>query len=502
MPNEIELKLRIDPAHAPQLRRHPAILAYLVSKPVTRKLTSIYYDTPDLQLLDAGISLRVRRMSGGWFQAVKAKGNALAGLHQRMEWEDIIAAGHPDFSKITEPALIRIFDHDNLRHALAPIFVTEVRRTEWQLLMPDGSQIEMALDLGELKVHDKTETIEEIELELKHGEPLQLFELALALQSKIPLHIENISKAQRGYSYYRPALPRIVKACPVVLDKHMYADEAFRHIGWECLAQLQSNQVMVLHGDDPEGVHQMRVALRRLRSAMGVFRSILDIRQSATIQAELRWIASELAAARDLDVFLTETLPPIIKHFDSHPGLLAIQNKAITVQIHAYDAARTAIQSQRYQQLLLSLGAWLQGGQLDKPVRITEIAQAILRKRNKQLRRHGRLLHEVNTEERHLARIAGKKLRYAAEFLACLYPTSKTVPFLQGLAGLQDVLGTLNDIAVTQALLQNLADHRPSRLQTEALHIIAGWGGCHAMHKLAHLESAWKKFAIELPFWS
>jgi triphosphatase len=502
MSNEVELKLRIAPADAASLRHIPAVTAATVGKPVTRKLVSIYYDTPDLQLLDADVSLRVRHMSGGWFQAVKGKGKALAGLHQRMEWEDVIAAGHPDFSKITDPALTRIFDNDALRAALTPIFLTTVKRTEWQLAMPDGSQIEMALDMGRLEACGKSEPINEVELELKHGHAARLFELALELQAQVPLHIENVSKAQRGYGYYRPAPLQVVKAKMPTLESSMRAHEAFRHIGWECLTQLQGNQDMVLHGSDPEGVHQMRVALRRLRSAMGLFRAVIDPQQRAAIIEELRWITGMMGATRDLDVFITETLPRIIEQLDNHPGLLALRDKAIAAQAEACAEAHAAIQSQRYQRLLLTLGALLENEPASAPLRnVTEIAEAMLRKRNKQLRRHGRLLQEANDEERHLARIAGKKLRYATEFFACLYPHDKSQPFLQHLEDLQNVLGTLNDIAVTSNLILRLAGPRPTKGLDEALHIFSGWNGCHAMHKLAHMDEVWRAFAVQKPFW-
>ena len=144
MANEIELKLRIDAADVARLRRHPALLRPLHGEPLTRRLTSIYYDTPDLRLLDAAISLRVRHMAGGWFQAVKGAGHSLGGLHQRMEWEDVIAGDAPDFGKITEPGLAAIFADPALRSALRPIFVTDVERTEWQLAFEDGSEIEAA----------------------------------------------------------------------------------------------------------------------------------------------------------------------------------------------------------------------------------------------------------------------------------------------------------------------------------------------------------------------
>ncbi|HZV97688.1 MAG TPA: inorganic triphosphatase, partial [Methylophilaceae bacterium] len=317
MPNEIELKLRIATADIPSLRRHPALKQHLVGKPVTRKLVSIYYDTPELYLLDAAISLRVRRMSGGWFQAVKGAGHSLGGLHQRMEWEDIIAKGEPDFTKltkITEPGLARLFADQSLRDALKPVFTTDVQRTEWQLAYADGSAVEVALDLGELRVGEsrtgelaagnKREPITEVELELKHGDARHLFELALNLQADIPLHIENISKAQRGYGYYWPLAAKVSRAQEVKLRADMSPHEAFAQIAGECLRQLQSNQDVAAQGDDAEGVHQMRVAVRRLRGAIKCFKH-----EIGDLQDELRWLNGRLGAAREWDVLLQETLP-------------------------------------------------------------------------------------------------------------------------------------------------------------------------------------------------
>ncbi len=510
MPNEVELKLRISSTNVPRLRRHPAIVSALTGKPVTRKLTSIYYDTPQLALLDAGISLRVRRMSGGWFQAVKAAGHSLSGLHQRMEWEDIIAFGHPDFSKITEPALTRIFDNPTLRTALAPIFTTEVRRTEWHLAWENGDQIELALDLGNLVIGERNdqsphEPISEIELELKGGHTGRLFELALELQQDIPLELENVSKAQRGYAHYRPQPPIIVKARSTHLRRHASAPDAFRQIAWECIAQMQGNQEMVLHGDDPEGVHQMRVALRRLRSAISVFGAIMDRESCTPLVAEIRWITGVLGAARDLDVFVTETLPPMLYRLHEHPGLLQLGAKADTARLHAYDEVRAALNSQRYHHLLLALGDWLENDRWhhagSAEMRALDIARNMLAKRHKQLHRHGERLAEMLPEERHATRIAAKKLRYAAEFFTGLYPDTKASDYLRALAVIQNILGELNDIAVTEDLIRKLIGNRPSRALDESLQLFTGWNASNAMHGLASMEKAWKQFARQKPFW-
>ncbi len=505
MAHEVELKLRIAREDAARLRKHPAVLAACVGKPITRKLTSIYYDTPELKLLDAEISLRVRRMAGGWFQAVKAAGSSLAGLHQRMEWEDIITSGQPDFTRIVDPQLTRIFDDQPLRDALAPIFRTEVMRTEWQLEFDNGDHVELALDLGELVAGNKREPISEIELELKGGNTGRLFDLALLLQQDVPLVLENVSKAQRGYAHYRPQPPAILKAKPPALDAQTDAAAAFSQIAWECITQLQGNQDMVLHGGDIEGVHQMRVALRRLRSLFALFKAQLAGEEKEALLEEMRWITGLLGEARDLDVFLAQTLPPLLAHFDQHAGLLKLHSRTASAQRKAYVELRRALESQRYQRLLLALGAWLENerwrGGASEDTTARTLADAVLAKRDKQLRRHGKRLMHMHTEERHQTRIAAKKLRYAAEFFASLYPPGRTHAFIHRLSQLQDRLGVLNDIAVTQQLLQQLAGRRPDRALAEALFVFAGWNASHAMHSLDHMEAAWREFARQKVFW-
>lgn len=506
MANEVELKLTIAGGDIARLKRHPSITAAASGKPVTRKLLSIYYDTPDLKLLDLGISLRVRRMSGQWFQAVKSAGKSLAGLHQRLEWEDIIAFDHPDFSKITEPELTRIFDNESLREQLAPIFHTEVSRTEWQLTWENGDHVELALDVGELVAGDHREPISEIELELKGGTTGRLFDLALTLQQDIPLTIENASKAQRGYARYRPQPPGVARAQHSRLTAQMSGHDAFRQIAWECLHHLQGNHDMVLHGSDIEGVHQMRVALRRLRSALAVFRSIASRESCNDLLTELRWITDLLGKARDLDVFLEQTLPPMLVQLHGHAGLLSLQKKAQSARQRAYREARAALGSQRYQRMLLAIGAWLENERwrnADTPdLALIDIARNTLNKRYKQLRRHGKRLMHMHPEERHATRIAAKKLRYAGEFFAGLYPARATRGLLSPLREVLEILGMLNDIAVTENLIRQVIGTSSSRPLDESLHLFTGWNACNAAHRLQGLEPAWRRFIRARPFWN
>lgn len=503
MPNEIELKLRIATADIPRLRRHPALKQHLAGKPVTRKLVSIYYDTPELYLLDAAISLRVRRMSGGWFQAVKGAGYSLGGLHQRMEWEDIIAKGEPDFTKltkITEPGLARLFADQPLRDELKPVFTTDVQRTEWQLAYADGSAVEVALDLGELRTDalatgNKREPITEVELELKHGDARHLFELALDLQADIPLHIENISKAQRGYGYYRSLAAKVSKAQEVKLNADISPHEAFAQIAGECLRQLQSNQDVAAQGDDAEGVHQMRVAVRRLRGAIKCFKH-----EIGDLQDELCWLNGRLAAAREWDVLLQETLPAAQTQ-ENEQRFDALKSSAQLCRSKTYQQLRRALNSQRYQRLLLKLGLMLTTEYVSRQS-LPKLAKKILQKGQKKLLAQSDCLMALSPAQRHKIRIQVKHMRYMSEFFQTLHDHKKS--FAVKLTDAQDALGRLNDIAVTQKLVQSLTNTPGG---SEIKHTVADhsiddllrWNHSRLDEMLQRADQAWRALLKTLP---
>ncbi|MDP2247769.1 MAG: CYTH domain-containing protein [Nitrosomonadales bacterium] len=206
MPEEIELKLRLNPIDIVRLKRSHLVRQHLVGKPRTRKLVSIYYDTPTLQLMRAAISLRIRHMSGKWYQSVKTTGTAVAGLHSRLEWEDILKQGKPDFMKISQidvPEIASLFANQAMQNLLAPIFNTEVKRTEWQLKLRHSS-LELALDVGHVVINGKKlADICELEIELKSGSMEDIHTLATQLQQRFALDGENTSKAQLGYVLYQ-----------------------------------------------------------------------------------------------------------------------------------------------------------------------------------------------------------------------------------------------------------------------------------------------------------
>ncbi|MDO9050736.1 MAG: CHAD domain-containing protein [Methylotenera sp.] len=507
MEDEIELKLNINCKDASRLRKHLAIMNASISRPSTNKLVNFYFDTPELKLLDAGISLRLRRMSGCWTQLIKTVGNPLAGLHKRTEWESPVLTGHPDFTKIIHPNLIKLFTDKKQRDALRPIFKTEVQRSIWQLSFDNGDQVELALDIGKLEAGEYHELICEVALELKSGNIGRLFDIGLELQTIIPLTINNSSKAERGYAYYRFDAPSAIKAQLPILSKNTDGYSAFKQIISECINHLQHNQGLVLNAADIEGLHQMRVALRRMRSAFTMFKKIVCSKKSVAIIAELKWINETLGKARDIDVFVTQTLPAIIEKSEDNAGLLKLREKALTAQLKASKEVKTAISSQRYHRFLLTLLAWLENERWcanikhRKNYQILDIAKATLKKYHKLLLRQADNLVYMDSAERHLVRIAAKKMRYAAEFFASLYPARKSHEFINNLSKLQDQLGVLNDISITEKLLRKVISHEIDPALEKASHILNKWNARNVAHNLAHVDKTWHAFTLKEPFW-
>ncbi len=289
--------------------------------------------------------------------------------------------------------------------------------------------------------------------------------------------------------------------------KHADTHSAFKKIAGECIKHLQSNQDMVLHGADIEGVHQMRVALRRLRCAFLVFRKIVGSANSKTLMDELRSVADTLGRARDLDIFLIQTLPAVNAQFNDHSGLIKLRDKALAAQAQAYIEVRKVLSTRRYHRMLLTLSDWIenerwrQSTHENKAPKVRALATAHLNKYHKQLKVSGKHLVNAQSEARHATRIAAKKLRYTAEFFASLYSVAESRAYIRKLSQLQDCLGMLNDIIITEKLLFNIVGSQPSRALDDAFNILSGWNACNAIHGVTQMNKAWLKFSSQKPFW-
>jgi triphosphatase len=469
------------------------------------RLVSTYYDTPDHALARRGSSLRVRRVGRRFVQTVKTEGEV--GEIARGEWEDAVAGERPD------PQAVRTgpFLSPEIAGQLRPLFRTEVSRTTIPLAPEPATRIEAAIDRGRIRNGDDAPpaTISEIELELKSGAATALYDVALKLLHVAPLRLEPRSKAERGYrlSKHEAGPGKAVHAVPLNLRTGLSAGAALQRVGRACLDHMLRNEDAALAGN-AEGIHQMRVAVRRLRAILSAFAPLLARDQRRWASGELRWFADVLGETRNLDVFVDDLLRPARAALPASGEFERLARAIERRRCAAHKEVVKAVSSTRYTEALLALLRWFDGGEwraggdaqgLDRP--IEHIAPLLLDRCRHRAARRSRNFAAQSAKKRHRLRIALKKLRYTAELLGNLYDPAENRRFVQRLKRLQDDLGDANDVRVGRAIVASLP-HRGSASGTvHAGRRILSWH----KRRLDHDEHRLRQHLDELlnaePFW-
>lgn len=501
---EVELKLFIRPQDIASFKKHPLLKKYAQSAPVVQEQIGIYFDTDTHELRKCDAGLRVRQAAKVWTQTLKAGGEVGSGLHQRHEWESVVHRAEPDLYALRKMIDVRgawddLLSSPQFAARLHPIFTTTISRTIWQLQLPNGGEIECVLDQGDISHADRNDAVSEIELELKSGKATDLFDFALELLKKIPLRIENISKAERGYMLHAQEQPAAVKAGSLQLFKKMTMNQAFAAIVENCLRQIQANAPGVIAADSMESLHQMRIGLRRLRSALKLFQELITLPEE--LRLELEWLSDAISAARDWDVLASKTLGTI--RTEAVEGELdEVRQAALAKAAQLHQAAAAAVGSVRYTQLILSFARWLLGNEWreslpqlkgkDLRKRLKMFSQDMLEKDQQRLKKRGRQLKDADAKTRHRVRIAAKKMRYDTEFFQSLYPSNETKEYVAALADLQDGLGSLNDIAVGEELLLQIEKDQSGLSGITGF--IRGYLAARAAEDERKVRKLWKKF--------
>ncbi|RQS09089.1 CYTH and CHAD domain-containing protein [Burkholderia sp. Bp8998] len=501
---EQELKLRIAPKDLAKLRRAPLLAHGRAEPDPPTRLTSTYFDTPDLALHGGRASLRVRADGRRRVQTLKLEGVVEAGVFDRSEFEVPVDSDAPNLTLLHEaiPADTdcgKLIRDPAVAARLAPVFVTHINRTAIPLQLASEDQIEAALDEGTIDAPAGSVPLAAVELELKQGNKQALHAAALELLKAAPLRIDYRSKADVGYELLAAEHAYAVKARPVCLGKRDSIEDAFCTILRNCLDQVHANARGVVSGHAPSCVHQMRVGLRRLRSALDLFAKVIPAYSG--LDDELRWIAAELGAARDWEVLAGATLDHAgadINAKELEPIRRACTQMAATTR----QRAATAVESVRYTRLILELTLWLdvkrwrdamtdeQRTAIDGPAR--KFAAKVLRSRHRKLIKRGKKLADLDDHRRHRARIAAKKVRYATEFFQSLASRRAVRHYVDALTELQDDLGWRNDAVVADRLLRIV-----SRKSTKAARGAAFARGYLASRVAADhrtLSQLWKRF--------
>jgi len=447
---ETELKFELEPEAMLKLREHPAF----AEAQSPRRLHSVYFDTPDHDLKNRGLTLRVREASGGYVQTVKQRQSSLFG---RDEWEQRVEAERPDAHAFHDTPVEPLLHGDAAR--LAPVFATTVERSV-HLWRRGEDVVEISLDQGEIAVGEQREPIRELELELKAGRPEALFALARELALGAPMRLSFESKGERGYRLAGHDGLAGLKAEQTAVRRDMSAEDAFRLVARSALAQVTGNAQLLRRARLPEAVHQMRVGLRRFRAALWAFKAILEDEAYAGVKAQTKQLAQTLDEARDIDVFLHDTFHPAeASAGDSDPALAALGARLRHTQAEAYERVAAALDSPTFAALLLDVAAWVEVGawtHASSKARgqpCGDLGAKVLERLHRKVGKNGRRLQKMTPESRHRLRIQAKKLRYAAEFFGGAFGKRKAPRlgrYRQAVRTLQDALGALNDIEVAR----------------------------------------------------
>ena len=464
MDREIELKFLIPPEAA------EAILGALDGEGAVRQLDATYYDTADHALRRAGFGLRVRDGEGGRKQTLKSA--SAGGVFSRGEWEEKIAGPTPDRDALARTPVAQML----AEATLAPVFTTRVERVI-RLVRSGETLIEVALDRGQLSAGERHATVCELELELKSGEPAALFDLARTLARHAPLRLSLVSKAERGYGL-AAGEAAAVRRPPLALSPDASVGEALQAIGQAGLAHLCAALEALRERPEPENVHQARVAARRLRALLKIFKPLARDDAALALDAALDGLAGELDAARDLDVFVGEVWEPASATFEDHD---TFDRNLKAARANAYLRMEAALESPHARDVLLEAAAWLEAGAWtsDPPLAALRespaaaFAASRLDRLRRRVKKAAKRFDDLDARERHRLRLKGKTLRYAVEDLAGLFPDHprRAERFLAAAKRVQDTLGALNDRVVRESVIA-AATHGDIALAHQAARVV------------------------------
>ena len=483
---ETELKLAATPRMLARLRDHPLLAA----PERHHQLVSTYFDTLGGRLSLAGASLRLRDKSGALEQTFKLAARQRRQL-QRAEWN--VALGKagtlsaPDieaFSPRAHHTLTRLQKGATL-HAFARV---EVARTT-RLVTFGRSLIEVAFDEGRIVTlplpdgdagEARTAPVCELELELVRGCSEDLLTLAGRLPLGPDLCWAVAGKAERAHAlaYDRPR--QAIRGALPTLSGTVTGARALQTIGWGCLIQMLGNIRLIIEGadDTAEAVHQLRVALRRLRAALGLFTPLYaepaTKDEVAALRALLADLASMTAPAREAHVLCHRLSEGVLAGDADGRAVLA---RLARHESEACATLRLRLAEAETQQALIRIGRWLEGGAwLASPLGaepVMGLVAARIERRRGRIRKRQRKLDRLDDAQLHALRIDVKKLRYAAGFCALMLPDAAAraaQAHEQALAGLQDVLGEWHDLAAPPKVLPDMPGALADRLRAALDH--------------------------------
>ena len=498
---EIEVKFKSNPAEWARIKNSPILAP--VTEMRTQNLRTIYFDTPSDDLRKNGIALRIRKKNrAAAVLGFKSAGKNAEGAFARKEVEVRSPDLQPNLAllaKNTAADLICIVGD----RPMEAKFETLINR-QTILVGNGGSYIEVAFDKGYIVNGGQRVALAEIELELKSGEETDLYDLAASLAKEFSLRLDFISKAEKGFRAIGREKPGPVRARSIQLEAKARFESTMTDIASNTLAHFVANWASLIETGDPDSVHQIRVALRRLRSGLLLFKWVLPLGEFDDLRQEARRIAAVLGPAREWDVVraVVGQIPLLREDCPAACGALlaALEDRRSA----AYKNARAVIESSDTTvfvlkvQSFLASRAWRNGLSTTERRRLKmtakKFAKYALVKLNARVLKRGKGFPGLSNEGRHKLRIALKNLRYGTDFFGTLFGHDRVKrSYISTVSTLQHLLGAQHDVVGAKKILAQLsAISGPG--SDRAAGFVTGWLSCGSAVADEDIRKAWKKF--------
>ena len=465
---------------------------------VCQVLDARYFDTPTYCLQKAKLAYRIRQEGEQWIATVKGGGTSKGGLHERQEWNVVVSNDQPDLTVFGDTDIGKRLLEAVGSQPLEPIVITKFERRSVDVIMSDGSKIEVAADQGIIIAGSKSTPILEVELELKSGNPSALLKLGATLAKEYSLLPEPDSKFYRGLVLLGLGNLRPRKAAKVLtVDKNQSANEGLRTVAVQLIAQLLlAQQVFLESKAQPEHVHELRICLRRLRSLLHLAGPIVASEQYRGYQDELKKLGQMLSVLREIDVAYAawkqmSDCQSISLASKKNLGELLLKHRlreSEKVVKFFYAGAATP--------LLLDLWSTITDKNkvqlIEQQDTVSEYAVSKLSHWLKTAIKQGKTIDWTDAENVHKLRLQVKKIKYVAEALEpVLYEVSQLILRLDAL---QDHLGLVNDAYSTEFLLKKLLKVNSSKELYLEAGMVIGWQGREVLLARSKISKHWKSF--------
>lgn len=477
----MELELRLPPDDATRLPRAPVLAA--AGKLRGQAVRIVWHDSPDGTLAAEGLTLAQER--GIW------------------RLERLVPGALPWPPGTPAPIEAQATALEGLDHAMppaVPAVAAFVGRRSGYAIETDEGAVTLWGWRGALRAVESERPACRLRLS---GADAAVRTVALALAESLPVEVPRGTLAAEGMAAaHGTALPARRLGAPTLPEGLDVAASFAWVVGHLTDVILHFAPAAAADNDGPEPVHQMRVAVRRLRSALSIFRHALDSPELTAAASDLKGLGQRLGPTRDWDVFLGETAPEVSAAFPSEPRLTRLLHAAERQRKASHAALRDYLEGPAFRRVGIEL-AWLAIARSwhpvaleEGPVSLPDFAATLLDQRLRKLLTTGEDIEELDTVGLHGLRLRAKRARYAAEIFATLYPPRAQHRFIERLGALQDRLGVMNDRATAAALLAQLG---PKHIFAAGL--VLGFIGAGTTKLRPRIMKAWERFRKTPGFW-